>query len=78
MRVAAEIPGHLGRSLQRRIHEANEPIELWLMRAAVISGLPSDHPYVALHRREINQALARLFPASTPEPDPVNVANFDC
>jgi hypothetical protein len=60
-RAAAEIAGEHGAELQKRARQAGEPIELWLLRGAILAALPADS--AAAHRRAMEQALRQVFPA---------------
>jgi len=59
-RAAAELGGPYGGQLQRQIRQACEPIELWLLRGALLTALPDER--AEPHRRAIELALDRVFP----------------
>lgn len=60
-RAAALLPGSHGRELQTQVRQASEPIELWLLRTALLAALPDE--LVEVQRQEIELALDRVFPA---------------
>ena len=62
MRAAAQAPGETGQHLQQLVRQAAEPIELWLIRPAVLAALPEDNNDAALHAQAIREALAAVFP----------------
>ena len=55
--------GSLADELRRRVRQANEPIDLWLLRTALLTALPDDQPERAEeHRLAMQQALSRVMP----------------
>jgi hypothetical protein len=67
MRAAADVPGPAGQQLQTRVRQAAEPIELWLLRAALLGALMfDDEERAADHREAMATALAQVFPGIEP------------
>lgn len=62
MRAAADVDGTVGELLQRRVRAANEPLELYRLRAVLIAALPSQHERTPLHRLELHRQLDSIFP----------------
>lgn len=62
-RAAAEARGAAADELRRRVRQAGEPIELWLLRAPLLAALPDDMEQVEQHRLAIEQALRQVYPA---------------
>lgn len=62
MRAAAQAPGETGQQLQQLVRQAAEPIELWLIRTAVLAALPADNNEAAQHAQAMREALAGVFP----------------
>lgn len=67
MRAAAEVTGETGLHLQQLVRQANEPIELWLIRSAVLAALMDDGEQLAEHRNAMREALAHAFPGVEPQ-----------
>lgn len=63
-RAAAELADSYGHELQAQVRQACEPIELWLLRTALLTALPDER--VESHRRAIELALGQVFPALAP------------
>ncbi len=62
-RAAADARGSVAEELRRRVRQANEPIDLWLLRTALLAALPDDQPErVDEHRHAMQQALSRVMP----------------
>lgn len=62
-----DLPGEHGQWLRRQVRGAEEPMDLWLLRAPVfgaLSGEPAEH---RLRRRALRRSLATLFPHSDQE-----------
>lgn len=67
MRAAADVRGETGQQLQQSVRQASEPIELWLMRSAVLAALLGDEEAnLATHRQAMRDALAEAFPGVEP------------
>jgi hypothetical protein len=62
MRAAADIDGSVGEMLQQRVRMANQPVELWRIRAVLLASLPSGHERALVHRIELHRQLDSLFP----------------
>ncbi|MDT8998837.1 hypothetical protein RQP53_06110 [Paucibacter sp. APW11] len=62
-RAAAELQGPEAARLQALVRQACEPIELWLLQAALATALSDDEVGEA-HRRAMRQALAAVFSGS--------------
>ncbi|RQP23794.1 hypothetical protein [Piscinibacter terrae] len=72
MRAAADVDGTVGEMLQQRVRAANEPVELWRIRAVLLASLPAHHQRTLTHRIELHRQLDSLFPfnacATVPAP----------
>lgn len=62
MRAAADVEGTVAEMLQNRVRAANEPVELWRIRAVLLASLPSHHERSLTHRIELHRQLDSLFP----------------
>jgi hypothetical protein len=62
MRAAADVDGTIGEMLQQRVRNANEPVELWRLRAVLLASLPTRHERTLIHRIELHRQLDTLFP----------------
>jgi len=62
MRAAADVQGSLGDKLQQRVRAANQPVELWRLRAVLLASLPAGHERALVHRIELHRQLDSLFP----------------
>lgn len=62
MRAAADAEGSVGEMLRHRVRAANEPVELWRIRAVILASLPSHHERSLVHRIELHRQLDSLFP----------------
>ncbi|MBW8830100.1 MAG: hypothetical protein JF606_11800 [Burkholderiales bacterium] len=60
MRAAADVKGSVGEMLQYRVRTANEPVELWRIRAVILASLPSHHERSLIHRIELHRQLDSL------------------
>ncbi|MDM4764958.1 hypothetical protein [Pelomonas sp. SE-A7] len=61
-RIAAEVPGLLGLELQRQVRQACEPIELWMLRGALLQALPPECECAEVYKADIELAMAKAFP----------------
>jgi len=61
MRAASDIAGESGSQLRFSIHEACEPIELWLLEQKLVLALPNDCPRRDQHQLGIQWAMQELF-----------------
>lgn len=52
--------------LKARVREAEEPIELWALRAPVFAALTGDQAQQRGHRQLLNRSLESTFPAASP------------
>lgn len=62
MRAAADVEGTVGDMLRQRVRNANEPVELWRLRAVLLASLPRTHERTLTHRIELHRQLDSLFP----------------
>jgi hypothetical protein len=62
IRAAADVEGAVGQMLQQRVRIANEPVELWRVRAVLLASLPAHHQRTLAHRIELHRQLDSLFP----------------
>lgn len=53
--------------LKARVREAEEPIELWALRAPVFAALAGDQAQQRCHRQLLNRSLESTFPAASPQ-----------
>ncbi len=67
MRATADIQGHTGQLLQRKVRSAREAIDLWRLRSAVFAALPSGDERSLLHKLELHQQLDSVFPEAGEE-----------
>lgn len=61
MRAIADIEGHTGQLLQRKVRSAREAIDLWRLRSAVFAALPCSDERSLLHKMELHQQLGSVF-----------------
>lgn len=65
MRAVHDVPGEAGLILQQQVRQASEPIELWLIRSAVLAALPEAdelHDGAESHCRAMQRSLTSIFP----------------
>ena len=62
MRAAADIEGAIGESLQFRVRQASEAVELWRLRSAILADLPEQHERTRTHRFELHRQLDSIYP----------------
>lgn len=62
IRAAADVTGDVGEMLQQRVRTANEPVELWRLRAVLLASLPVNHQRSLTHRIELHRQLDSLYP----------------
>ncbi len=62
--AAANIDGSQALWLRQQVRAAEEPMDLWLLRASVFSALDGSHP----ERRQLRQRLRRALDAVFAEP----------
>jgi hypothetical protein len=67
MRAAADACGPGGELLRRKVREADEALQLWRLRVALLAALPTGHERTAAHRLELLHQLDSVFPDSGPE-----------
>jgi hypothetical protein len=60
--AVVEITGEPGRFLQEQVRAAEEPVDLWLLRAAVFNALSGPDPMRRLQRQRLRRALEVMFP----------------
>jgi len=53
--------------LQARVRRAEEPIELWALRAPVFAALTGEQARQRSHRQLLNRSLESMFPAASPQ-----------
>lgn len=61
LRAAADLQGDIAHELQHRVRQACEPIELWLLRASILTALPGDCDRLEEHRLAMQTALDRIY-----------------
>ncbi len=52
--------------LQSRVRRAEEPEDLWVLRAAVFAALAGDDPHTRSRRQLLNRSLETMFPTAAP------------
>lgn len=62
MRAVAALPGSAGDTLRRKVRHADDPVDLWRLRRAVLGALPENLPDCAAQRAEVQHHLDSLFP----------------
>ncbi len=67
MRAASDASGPTGELLRRKVRDADEALQLWRLRVALLAALPSGHERTAQHRSELLRQLDSVFPDSGPE-----------
>jgi hypothetical protein len=67
MRAASDACGPTSELLRRKVRDADEALQLWRLRIALLAALPSDHERTAQHRSELLRQLDSVFPDSGPE-----------
>ena len=67
MRAASDAGGPSGELLRRKVRDADEALQLWRLRVALLAALPSGHERTAQHRSELLRQLDSVFPDSGPE-----------
>jgi hypothetical protein len=67
MRAASDACGPSGELLRRKVRDADEALQLWRLRLALLAALPKGHERTAQHRSELLQQLDSVFPDSGPE-----------
>lgn len=64
MQVVDAIDGPRGEWLRYQVRQANEPVDLWLLRGAVFNGLSPRDPEGQRLRIDLHRALDTVFPDS--------------
>lgn len=64
--AVADIPGSSGAWLRNQVRGAEEPGDLWLLRAPVFEALAGDVMEHRLRRRHLRRGLESMFPDSEP------------
>jgi hypothetical protein len=62
--AVAGIDGHEGQWLRRQVRSAEEPTDLWLLRAPVFEALAGSTLALRQHRQALRRELDSLFPDS--------------
>ena len=62
MDAASDIDGLAGDVLRRRVRGADEPAQVWRLRAALLHALSPLHPRTPQHHLELTRQLDSLFP----------------
>jgi hypothetical protein len=65
MDAASDIDSATGGLLQQRVRRADEPWELWSLRAVILASLPSDHARTRTHRMKLEREFDSIFSRST-------------
>ena len=64
MSAVAPLPGTQGDWLRTQVRGAEEPIDLWLLRAPVLQALNQRDEVTRSWRRRLKRSLEQLFPES--------------
>ena len=64
MSAVAPLPGTQGDWLRTQVRGAEEPIDLWLLRAPVLQALNQRDEVTLSWRRRLKRSLEQLFPES--------------
>ncbi|MFO1220192.1 MAG: hypothetical protein U1E89_17645 [Burkholderiaceae bacterium] len=64
MKAVADVPGSRGDWLRYQVRQANDPVDLWLLRGAVFAVLPARVPESRRMRLDLHRALDTVFPDS--------------
>ena len=64
LEAVAGIPGSHGQWLQRQVRGAEEPVDLWLLRAPVLDSLSALDEAARVWRARLRRSLDALFPDS--------------
>lgn len=62
--AVADLPGHDGNWLRRQVRSAEEPTDLWLLRAPVFAALAGHAVDRRQRRQTLRRSLETLFPDS--------------
>jgi hypothetical protein len=62
--AVAQVGGSRGNWLRYQVRQANDPVDLWLLRGAVFAVLPLREPGSRRMRLELHRALDTVFPDS--------------
>jgi hypothetical protein len=68
MAAVAPLPGQQGQWLRTQVRGAEEPVDLWLLRAAVMQALNQRDEATLSWRRQLRRSLEQLFPDSAEMP----------
>jgi hypothetical protein len=61
MAAASDISGDTGARLMIRLRAADEPWELWSVRAVILASLPAGSPRTEVHRSRLQREFDTLF-----------------
>jgi len=64
MSAVEDLTGVRGDWLRYQVRQANEPVDLWLLRGAVFAALDQQDDYARSTRRNLNKVLDSVFPDS--------------
>jgi hypothetical protein len=64
MHATSDLAGPGAESLRDKVRQADEAIELWLLRHQVFDALPARNPEAAAKRLELSRRLDHVFPDS--------------
>ena len=67
MNAASEACGPTADLLRRKVRGADEALQLWRLRLALLAALPADEERFARSREELLRHLDSVFPDSGPE-----------
>lgn len=70
MQAAAQAAGSRGDWLRTLVRQANDPMDLWLLRGAVFAALPSRGPETQQLRTQLHRMLDSVFPDSSDDTVP--------
>ena len=67
MRAAIDACGPTSDQLRRLVRDADEALQLWRLRLALLAALPANHARTEQHRSELLRQLDSVFPDTGPE-----------
>ena len=64
MGAASDITSATAAMLQNKVRRADEPWELWSLRAVILASLPANHERTASHRMKLEREFDSIFSSS--------------
>ena len=66
MEAVRYLPDHRGEWLSQQVRGAEEPVDLWLLRAPMFAALTGPDPELRSQRLRLRRSLESLFPDTEP------------